>query len=51
MYAQAQAEAGAAGGPGGAAGGPGAGAAGSDAKGGGDEKIVDAEYTEVKDRK
>ena len=51
MYAQAQAEAGAAGGPGGATGGPGAGAAGSDAKGGGDEKIVDAEYTEVKDRK
>jgi len=41
MYAQAQAEAGAAG-----AGGEGAGAAKD-----GDEKVVDAEYTEVKDRK
>jgi molecular chaperone DnaK len=52
MYAQAQAEAGAAGGPGGAAGGgPGAGGGTGDAKGDGDEKIVDAEYTEVKDRK
>jgi molecular chaperone DnaK len=52
MYAQAQAEAGAAGGAGGAAG-AGAGGAGGgagEAKGG-DEKIVDAEYTEVKDRK
>ena len=41
MYAQAQAQAGAAG-----AGGDGAGAAKE-----GDEKVVDAEYTEVKDRK
>src|SRR6476661_8039672 len=51
MYAQAQAGAGAAGVPGGAAGGPGAGGGSGDAKGDGDEKIVDAEYTEVKDRK
>jgi len=49
MYAQAQSEAGAAGGPGAASGGGGAGS--GDAKGGDDEKIVDAEYTEVKDRK
>jgi len=48
MYAQAQSEAGAAGGPGAASGG---GAGSGDAKGGDDEKIVDAEYTEVKDRK
>jgi molecular chaperone DnaK len=51
MYAQAQAEAGAAGGPGGGAAGAGAaGGGGGEAKGG-EEKIVDAEYTEVKDRK
>ena len=52
MYAQAQAEAGAAGGPGGGSGAGGGGAAGGggEAKGG-EEKIVDAEYTEVKDRK
>jgi molecular chaperone DnaK len=50
MYAQAQAEAGAAGGPGAGAGGGGQAGGGGDAKGG-EEKIVDAEYTEVKDRK
>src|SRR3954462_10156761 len=51
MYAQAQAEAGAAGGPAGGGAGPGGPAgAGGEAKGG-EEKIVDAEYTEVKDRK
>jgi molecular chaperone DnaK len=48
MYAQAQAAAGAAGGAAGAAGAAG-GAAGGDAKG--EEKVVDAEFTEVKDRK
>jgi molecular chaperone DnaK len=42
MYAQSQAQGGAAGG--------GAGPAGGEAKGG-DEKVVDAEYTEVKDKK
>ncbi len=48
MYAQAQAQAGAAGGAGGgSAGESGAG----EASKGGDEKVVDAEYTEVKDRK
>ena len=50
MYAQAQEEAGAAGGPGAGAGGGGQAGSGGDAKGG-EEKIVDAEYTEVKDRK
>jgi molecular chaperone DnaK len=45
MYAQAQAQGGGAG----AAGGPGAGAGG--AQGGNEEKVVDAEYTEVKDKK
>jgi molecular chaperone DnaK len=45
MYAQAQAAAGAAGGPGGS--GPGAEATG----GKGEEKVVDAEFTEVKDQK
>ena len=45
MYAQAQAAAGAAGGPGGS--GPGAEASG----GKGEEKVVDAEFTEVKDQK
>jgi molecular chaperone DnaK len=47
MYAQAQAEANAAGGGAGGQGGPGGG------EGGGkhEEKVVDAEYTEVKDRK
>src|SRR6185437_10347317 len=44
MYAQAQSQAGAAGGGGTGEGG------GGEAKGG-DEKVVDAEYTEVKDRK
>jgi molecular chaperone DnaK len=43
MYAQAQSQAGAAGGPGQPDGGA--------AEKGGDEKVVDAEYTEVKDRK
>ncbi len=48
MYAQAQGAAGGQGGGGGAgAGGPGAGGGG----GAGDEKVVDAEYTEVKDKK
>ncbi len=47
MYAKAQAEAQAA-----SAGAPGGdGAAGGHAHGGGDEKVVDAEFTEVKDRK
>ena len=45
MYAQQQAQGGAAGGSA-----PGEGGGGADAKGG-DEKVVDAEYTEVKDRK
>ena len=45
MYAKAQSEAGAAGG----GGGQGEGGAGETK--GGDEKVVDAEYTEVKDRK
>ena len=49
MYAQAQAEAGEAGG----AGGPGPGGGGAQGGEGGkhDEKVVDAEYTEVKDKK
>jgi molecular chaperone DnaK len=52
MYAQAQSEAGAAGGPGASGpGGGGAGGAGGGEAKGGDEKVVDAEYTEVKDRK
>jgi hypothetical protein len=44
MYAQSQAQ-------GGAAGGQGAGAPGGGEPKGGEEKVVDAEYTEVKDRK
>jgi molecular chaperone DnaK len=51
MYAEAQQAAGAAGGPGGG-GAPGGGAGGAGAGGGKhEEKVVDAEYTEVKDRK
>ena len=47
MYAQAQSQAGGAGATGQGDGG----AAGEAGKGGGEEKVVDAEYTEVKDRK
>ena len=47
MYAQSQAEAQAAGNPPGGGGGEHAGGAGQ----GGDEKVVDAEFTEVKDKK
>jgi molecular chaperone DnaK len=47
MYAQAQASAGAAG----AAAGAGAAGGGGEKAGEGDEKVVDAEYTEVKDKK
>jgi len=50
MYAQSQQDAGGGGGDGGAAGGGGGGHAGGDG-GKHEEKVVDAEYTEVKDRK
>src|SRR4030095_6268964 len=51
MYADAQAAAGAAGGGGGPSGGEGGGQGGGAGPKDGDEKVVDAEFTEVKDRK
>jgi molecular chaperone DnaK len=51
MYAQAQAAAAASGGPGGGAGAESAGGAGAAGGHHADEKVVDAEFTEVKDQK